>query len=58
MDERPTVVIGLLALWLLPIFVSAARFVFNKVYPLMAQRMVPWDLKGMDGIGLDEEIQY
>jgi len=39
MDERPTVVIGLLALWLLPIFVSAARFVFNKVYPLMAQRM-------------------
>eukprot|EP00913_Durusdinium_trenchii_P017092 g16075.t1 len=39
MDERPSVVIGLLALWLLPIFVSAARFVFNKVYPLMAQRM-------------------
>eukprot|EP00435_Cladocopium_sp_Y103_P023871 s672_g5.t2 len=38
MDERPTVVLGLLAL-LLPIFVSAARFVFNKVYPLMAQRM-------------------
>ncbi|CAE7786946.1 unnamed protein product [Symbiodinium microadriaticum] len=39
LEERPIVVGGLLALWLLPIFMSAARFVFAKVYPLLAQRL-------------------
>ncbi|CAE8694299.1 unnamed protein product [Polarella glacialis] len=39
MEERPLVIFGLLALWLLPIFVTAARFVAAKIYPLLAQRI-------------------
>ncbi|CAJ1349047.1 unnamed protein product [Effrenium voratum] len=38
-DEHWIVVLGLLVLWLLPIFVSAARFFVIKIYPLMAQRV-------------------
>lgn len=39
MEERPLVVVGFLFLWLLPVFVSAVRFVAAKLLPLFAKRV-------------------
>jgi len=38
-EERPVVVFAFLALWLLPMLVSLARFVASKLLPLLARRI-------------------
>eukprot|EP00930_Biecheleria_cincta_P054968 TRINITY_DN41341_c0_g1_i1.p1 TRINITY_DN41341_c0_g1~~TRINITY_DN41341_c0_g1_i1.p1 ORF type:complete len:1899 (+),score=291.02 TRINITY_DN41341_c0_g1_i1:103-5799(+) len=38
-DETPLVVLSLLALWLLPVFIAAARFIASKLFPLLTQRV-------------------
>jgi len=38
-EERPVIVLGFLALWLLPMFVSLARFTAARLLPLLARRV-------------------
>lgn len=38
-DETPLAVVSLMALWLLPVFIAAARLIAAKIFPLLAQRV-------------------
>lgn len=38
-EEHPATILGLFALWLLPLFVSATRFAFQSLLPLLVQRV-------------------
>jgi len=38
-EERPVAIVGLLALWLFPLFVSVGRFVAARAWPLLLQKV-------------------